>query len=302
MSENAEETEAPAAAPKGETLIKVEPMGDKPPLLTRINPLKFFRRESPEMFVKDGLNLIENQNLAQATVAFQRALAIDPNFSDAFKGLGNVFFRKGGRSNLAIALENYQAALARDPFQEQIYALTAKIYEKIGKMKEATMERKKMVIVRTLQTDARNPVANNNMGILLLQQKQTETAITYFKRAIATNPGYDVAYRNLAATYYRGASGEDSEDKKEENIGLAKGNILKALEILETLSSLLVHGKILMLEERLEEALAVAERAEALDQTHKDVYALKRMVLERLNRTKDAQEAFDSYQRLHGQT
>ena len=49
---------------------------------------------------------------------------------------------------------------------------------------------------------------------------------------------------------------------------------------------------------RFDEALAVVDEVEALDATNKDMYAFKRIVLEKMNRTKDAQEAYESYQNI----
>ena len=52
----------------------------------------------------------------------------------------------------------------------------------------------------------------------------------------------------------------------------------------------------------MEEALVIAEEAEATETANKDVFAFKRIVLEKLNRTKDAQAAYESYQHIADQT
>jgi superkiller protein 3 len=282
--------EAPAPVPPPPPEPEV-----KPTFLSRVNPLKLFRKETAATYVREGEDLVENHNLAQATMAFQKAVTLDPDFVPAYKGLGSALLRKGGRSNLATALENYQEAITRDPFDDQAYAVSAKIHEKLGQLKEATLARKKMVIVKTLQADPSNPVANNNMGILMLQQQQVDTAVAHFKKSIAANPSYDVAFRNLAATYYRIASAEQDEDKKNELVGQARSYISRALEISKTVVTMLIQGKILLLEGKFEEALEVAAETEELEQANKDVYALKRQALEGLNRTAEAQEAYESY-------
>ena len=274
----------------------------KPGFLSKMNLLKMFRKESPEMYIKEGHNLIENQNLALATMAFQKAVELAPDSVEAHKGLGNVFMRKGGRSNITTALDCFKRATLAAPFEDVSYAMAAKLYEKLGMMKEATLERKKMMIVKTLHTDPKNHIANNNMGILLLGQKQVQQAIEYFQKSISSNPNYDVALRNLAATYYRQAINTEDENTKTQNLNQARGFISKALAITPTCSSLIVSGKILIEEGRYDEALEVAEEAEKLESTNKDVFAFKRIALEKLNRTKDAQEAFESYQNISGQT
>ncbi len=265
-------------------------------LLGRVNPLKLFRKESPAVYLREGEKLMDNQNLALATMAFEKALSLDSNSVRAYKGMGGVFLRKGGRSNITSALAQYQQALKRDPFDDQSYAMCAKIYERLGQMKEATMERKKLVIVKTLQSEPSNPVANNNMGILMLQQEQFEPALDYFKKSIKSNPNYDIAFRNLAATHYKAALSESGDEKKHEIIAVAKGYIAKALGINRTVSSMLIQGKILLLEGRFDEVLAICEEAQGMEQANPEVYALKRQVLEKLNRTMEAQAAFESYQ------
>lgn len=298
MTEQVEEAQNDSSPP----LPEPEEVAKKPGFLSKMNLLKMFRKESPAMYIKEGHNLIENQNLALATMAFQKAIQLDPESVEAHKGLGNVFMRKGGRTNITAALECFKTATAVAPFEDTAYALSAKLYEKLGMMKEATLERKKMMIVKTLQTDPTNPIANNNMGILLLGQKQVEQAVEYFKKSLSSNPNYDIAYRNLAATYYRMATEAGEDADKSEPLGQARGYIGKALAISRTPSSLLVSGKVLIEEGRLDEALAIAEEAEGMDSANKDVFAFKRIVLEKLNRTKDAQEAYENYRQIADQT
>ena len=303
MTEQAlNETPTPAA-----TTTAAEPAPAPPPVeivvektsfLKKINPLNLFKKETPAAFVREGEALLDNQNTAQATMAFQRALAIDPNHVPAYQGLGNVFLKKGGRSNLSTALEHFQEAAKRNPFDVYLFAVKAKIFEKLGKMKEATLERKKMMIVKTLESDPKNPIANNNMGILLSQQNQVQSAIDYFKKAITSNPKYDVAFRNLAATNLKMAGEEQDEEKKQETLSRAKSFINKALEIAPTVLSLIMQAKIYMMEGRHEEALAACEKAEKMEGANKEVFGMKRLALEKLNRIQEAQQAYEIYKTL----
>ncbi|MCZ6532455.1 MAG: hypothetical protein O7A08_05790 [SAR324 cluster bacterium] len=294
------ETPAPEkeAPPAEELELEIGRKG----FFSKFNILRMFRKESPKMYVNEGQKLIENHNLALATIAFQKALSLDQENKEAYKGLGNVFMRKGGRSNSNLALENFQAASRIDPFDEHVYALSARLYEKLQMMKEATLERKKMMIVKTLQTEPNNSIANNNMGILLLQQNNAQSAITYFQKSIAAKASYDVAHRNMSATYLRMATAEQDEEKKKSLLSQAKASIGKALEINRSTSSLLIDGKILICEGLFDDALTIVEEVEKMDPTNKDVFSFKRTVLEKLRRTKDAQEAYDSYQALADQT
>ena len=290
--------ETPAAAEPAPAPPPVEIVVEKTPFFKKINHLNLFRKETPAAFVREGEDLLDKQNTAQATMAFQRALAMDPNHVPAYQGLGNVYLKKGGRSNLNTALENFQEAAKRNPFDVHLFAVKAKIYEKLGKMKEATLERKKMMIVKTLESDPKNAIANNNMGILLSQQNQVQSAIDYFKKAITSNPKYDVAFRNLAATHLKMAGEEQDEEKKQETILRAKSFINKALDVAPTVLSLIMQAKIYMMDGRHEEALASCGKAEEIEGANKEVFAMKRLALEKLNRIQEAQLAYEIYKTL----
>ena len=264
-------------------------------LLRKLNPLRMFRKESASMYIKEGHNLAENHNLALATMAFQKAISLEPQNVEAHKGLGHVMMKKGGRTNMGAALTQFQEALRINPFDDKLYALTARILEKLGKMKEATLEKKKMMVVKTLQSDPKNPIANNNMGILMMQAGDLTKALEYFKQSVASNPNYDVAFRNLAAAYYQMAMKEPTPEKKSDHVESATGYIKKAISIDDTVPSKIILGKILVLGGSYDEALAICGQAEEQDPTNRSVYMLKRIVYEKMNRTADAQAAYDSF-------
>ena len=126
-----EATPAPPEQPEPEVVEA------KRGILSRLNPLRMFRKESPQMYIKEGHSLIENHNLALATMAFQKAIQLDPSSVEAHKGLGNVYMRKGGRTGITAALECFKTATLIAPFQDTSYALAAKLYEKLGMMKDS---------------------------------------------------------------------------------------------------------------------------------------------------------------------
>ncbi|MBI4082449.1 MAG: tetratricopeptide repeat protein [Candidatus Lambdaproteobacteria bacterium] len=271
------------------------PDGAQGGLLARLNPVRLFRRATPLRHVAEGNALIERKNFAQAMIAFSKALALDPNCGEAYAGLGASMARKGSRSALEAALTNFGEAIARNPFAEHYYVATARIYERLGKRKEATLERKKMIIVKTLATDANNAVANNNMGILLLQQQQVAAALNHFERAIATDPKYDVALRNHATALLQLAIKQRDEAKRAELFEKAQVLAARALDVAASVPSLLLMAKLLLARGNTEEALSACTQAEAQDEANHHVYALKKIVLERMNRMEEARIAYDKY-------
>ncbi|HKI96894.1 MAG TPA: tetratricopeptide repeat protein [bacterium] len=291
----AEQTAAESVASADTDTLESSEPGVQPGLLSRLNPLRMFRRHSVENYISEGKDLLENGSMAQATVAFQKALELDSHCTAAYRGLGKVFYKKGGRSNLETALKHYQEAIKQNPKEPDLYAITAKIYDTLGKRKEATLERKKFVIVRALDADARNPVANNNMGILFLQQGRMDEALEYFNRAVQSDRRYDVAYRNLAAAYFQMAKQAPDSDKKADYNSKARESIQKAMEIAPAVPTLMAHARILMMDGNLEDVLAVLEKVDQMAPANPDVYHMMKMAFEGLGRFEEAKSAQESY-------
>jgi Tfp pilus assembly protein PilF len=286
----ATEPHAHAAPAAGES----EP--EKKGFLERFNPINLFRRETPETFVAEGTRLLESRSLRQATAAFEKALELDENHAPAHRGLGLVTVARGGKTNLEAALAHFHAALKRNPFDEATYNTCAMVYEKLGNADAAATERKKMTVVKTLENEPANVVANNNMGILLMAQEQYDAALSYFRKAIEHNPKYDVAIRNLATALYQLAT-KGAEGKRAEYITQAGEAIESSFKLGINFATLLLQARIKLLAGDAEAALEAVTRAQAMDSSNKDGYAVKQMVLEKLGRMAEAQVAYEQYQR-----
>ena len=291
-----EQKKAPPPATDEKEVVAVVPK--KGGLLGKINPIKLFKRDTPAALVKTGRALVEHKNFAQASVNFNKALALEPDFVPAFQALGDALMKKGGRSNVKSALLQYQEAIKRDPLQEAPYAASARAYDMLAQRKEAALEKKKLVVVKTLDSDSNNPAANNNMGILFLQQGLVPQALGHFQRAIKTDRRYDVALRNLAAVYYKLTTETQDPGLKHEYTEKAKEYIARAMEVAEIPATLLVLARIQVMEEQYDKALVVCEKIEALDATNKDVFGLKKVILMKLNRLDEANKAYETYRFL----
>jgi tetratricopeptide (TPR) repeat protein len=273
-----------------------EDVEEKRSLLSRLNPANLFRKETPAFFVEEGTRLLESRSLRQATAAFEKALELDPEYAPAMRGIGLVTVARGGKTNLTAALAHFQAALKRDPFDEATYNTCAMVYEKLGNANAAVLERKKLAVVKMLQTDPKNPVANNNMGILLMSQHLWDAALTYFRKSIESNPKYDVAVRNLATALYQLAT-SGPQDMRGEYQAQAAEAVVQSLKLGLNFPSLLLQARIKLLAGDAEAALEIATRAHAMDPGNKDGFAVKQMILEKLGRMAEAQEAHENYVR-----
>lgn len=269
---------------------------EKRSLLARLNPVNLFRKETPETFVEEGTRLLESRSLRQAAAAFEKALELDPEYAPAMRGLGLVTVARGGKTNLKAALAHFQAALKRDPFDEATYNTCAMVYEKLGDANAAVNERKKLAVVKTLQTDPKNPVANNNMGILLMSQQQPEAALAYFRKSIEANPKYDVAIRNLATALYTLAT-TGPQEKRAEYQAQAAEAVEQSLKLGLSFAALLLQARIKLLAGDAQAALEIVTRAQAMDPGNKDGFAVKQLALEKLGRMAEAQVAHEQYVR-----
>jgi Tfp pilus assembly protein PilF len=268
------------------------------PLLARFNPLRLMRGQTAEAQVKDGSALLEKGALAQALVAFNKALELDANCIPAYRGLARVYLRRGGRVNRETALTHYHEALRRQPLASELYALCARVYDALGKSQEATLERRKFAIARALQADPHDAVANNNMGVLFMRQGRMDDALEYFNRAVACDRAYDVAYRNLAAVYQQRAKQAADDTARADCAAKAREAMQKALEIAPTVPTLLAHARLLTAEGKLAEALTVLEQVGQSAPANPAVYLIKKQVLEGLGRHDEARAANASYQQF----
>ena len=300
--ENKEEGAPKAAAPAesaisadSDPITFVEEEEDSRGFFAKLNPMNLVRRNNPNALINEGKQHLDNQSYAQAMVSFNRALHIDKNNLPALRGLGKVFFKKGGRANMDTSLKYYQQAIKYHPKDHELYAISAKIYDSLGKRKEATLERKKFVIVRALDADAKNPIANNNMGILFLQQGRAKDALSYFQKSIDSDRNYDIAYRNMAAVYYLMAKDEEDPAKKSDFNSNAREAIEKAVSIAPSVPSLLALARLRLKDGHFDETLSLVEKLDEMAPANKDVYKIKKMALEGLGRFEEAKHANDSY-------
>lgn len=291
---------AVAAAPRPEASADTDRLetslpAERASLLASLNPLRWFRSHTVESYVSQGRDLLDKGSLGQAAVAFQKALEIDPDAAAAHRGIGRLFYKKGGRANYETALKHYQEAIRRNPNDHDLYVITAKIYDHLGKRKEATLERKKFIIVRALEADPHNAVANNNMGIVHLQQGRMPEALDYFNRAVQADKRYDVAYRNLAAAHFQLAKRATEAEQKAQHNSKAREAIEKALEIAPAVPSLMAKARIQMMDGSLEEVLALLARVDEMDPANPEVQRMKKMALEGLGRFEEAKAAQQAY-------
>jgi tetratricopeptide (TPR) repeat protein len=165
----------------------------------------------------------------EAEKSFRAALAVHPNYAEAWSGLGDV---SDARNDLREAVANYKKALALKP--DLFYTLlnAAQTADKLDDQKQAETWTREAVRINPQSPDALNGLglalakqnqpdeakkyfeqaisirrdygdAINNLGVLYLQQGKTNDAIAAFEFGIREAPDEDILYLNLGRTYTR---------------------------------------------------------------------------------------------------
>jgi tetratricopeptide (TPR) repeat protein len=184
--------------------------------------------------VRDGQTPVFHSNLglayqgqgafSPAAISLTRAVALQPDYADAFSNLGNVFQDQGkpelavvsyGRAlalrptlaaahynlanalraqgDLAAAATSYRQALAMQPDYAEAHGNLAKIRRDQGAAAEALGHGRAALVSQPAYAEA-----HYNLGLVYQDQGRLVLAIAAYRRALAVKPDLAVAHRNLA--------------------------------------------------------------------------------------------------------
>ena len=262
-------------------------------------PIKelFVKPENPNIL--DGYKLAEQENYDNAILAFKSAIQQDDKNKAAYIGLASVYRQMGGVSNSKACIEEYNKALEIDPAMIDIYNELIQVYKRLGDNKNAVLEHKKQFVAKTLKTNAEDPIANNNMGVIQLKQKKLDSAISFFQKALKKRPGFTMARANLAkALFQKGIISDKEEDKKE----LLKNSARRVEEVLskqKTAEYILLKAKIYFHYGQMKKAMQFCDQAYGMDPSMKEILATKRVIEEKLGNIVNASQAYEDYQSLN---
>jgi tetratricopeptide (TPR) repeat protein len=152
-----------------------------------------------------GAALLEQSDTTQidnAIDAFNRALAIDSQFSLAHANLGEAYRRKYLRTNesewITRAVAAVSEALRLDPAQVDVRLSLAGVYRLTGRRGAAVEELRK-----ALAQQPSNGEAHRQLGELLDAEGRPDEALVELRRAVAERPQYWRNYQSLGLFYYR---------------------------------------------------------------------------------------------------
>ena len=171
-----------------------------------------------------GLSAWKSGDLAKSEQAFEKALSLDPQHVKSLVNLSRVFIEQKRHDD---ALDRLSRAAEIDPESTQVYRLLGRTYHTQGKRDEAvaayrraielneldawSMNNLGLVFLETQRADEALPLLakatelrpevpafHNNLGMALEHTGRFRAAATAYKAAVAADPGYEKAKRNLS--------------------------------------------------------------------------------------------------------
>tara|TARA_B100000795_G_scaffold256156_1_gene228359 strand:+ start:545 stop:2368 length:1824 start_codon:yes stop_codon:yes gene_type:complete len=157
-----------------------------------LNHTKILIKEFPDSFLL--FNIIgacykANNNLKKAAENFEKAIALKPEFSEAFYNLG-VAQRELGQINASII--SYEKAITIKPAYPDAHNNLGNIFLQTRQFKAAVDHFEWAVAFKPDFFEA-----YNNLGLVFYEQNLIHKAIENYKKAIDINPNYFQAYINL---------------------------------------------------------------------------------------------------------
>jgi Tfp pilus assembly protein PilF/peroxiredoxin len=137
-----------------------------------------------------GTLLAKGGQPVKARAAYERALAAQPDLSEASNDLGALLAQEG---NLPAAIQRFRAALSVTPDYPDALNNLGYALLQTGRNDEA-----RALYEKALKLQPDFPEALNNLGLILGREGDIEGAEPYFRQALDKRPDYGEAANNLA--------------------------------------------------------------------------------------------------------
>lgn len=142
-----------------------------------------------------GCILLQQGQTDQAMVQIQKALQINPDYAEAHRDLGSCLLRMGRMDD---AIAETQRAVQLEPETAAFRGALASLFSKEGRMDDAIVQYQKVIEIKP-----GNAEAHYDLGGCFLQTGQLDLAITEYQKAVSIKPRFVQAYNNLASVYSR---------------------------------------------------------------------------------------------------
>lgn len=130
----------------------------------------------------------------EALREYQKVLALDANFAEAYSGMGFVYWKTG---QIDDAIDAFQKALARNNHLLQAHAVMGILLSQRGRTTEAITHYKQAIDI-----DPQLSWLHSNLAELLWTQNQAPQAISSYHKAIELDPKSPQAHLGLGNIYH----------------------------------------------------------------------------------------------------
>jgi tetratricopeptide (TPR) repeat protein len=173
----------------------------------------------PGLYLQKADKILSTKDYEAALKAFTEVLAVAEKYkNDAVKEkiekpMTEIYYAIGAtafqKNDVAVALENLDIAISRDPDHAKSYYIKGIIYQKQADENKMA-ENYKLAIEKADANNDRNTSRNAksalskyyyNKGILALQKKSYDAAVTAFDQTIEVDDAFADAYFRLATCY-----------------------------------------------------------------------------------------------------
>ncbi|KAJ8675843.1 hypothetical protein QAD02_011629, partial [Eretmocerus hayati] len=144
-------------------------------------------------YINRGDVLIKLNRTKEAQEVYERALFYDSNNPDIYYNLGVVFLEQGKASQ---ALAYLDKALEFDPEHEQALLNSAILLQELGRAELRKVARERLL--KLLRKDSNNERVHFNLGMLAMDDHDSEGAERWFRNAVALKEDFRSALFNLA--------------------------------------------------------------------------------------------------------
>ena len=211
-------------------------------------------QKTHEFYCNLGLPLQSLGRFSEAIAAYSQAIALKPDFADAYHNMGDALYKQGLVDG---AISCFRFVVSLKPESVEPHFILANLLASQGKAEEAipilnraleletnpqaqakilvnlanllkTADRTAEAITtygRALKLNPENHLAYLNMASVLLELNRNDEAMGYLERTIALEPSSATAYANMAAVYNRRDLFETSIEYSRKAIALDPGNV-----------------------------------------------------------------------------
>ncbi|XP_058831025.1 protein O-mannosyl-transferase Tmtc3-like [Topomyia yanbarensis] len=151
------------------------------------------RSDYTQAYINRGDILIKLNRTKEAQEVYERALLYDSTNPDIYYNLGVVFLEQGKASQ---ALAYLDKALEFDPEHEQALLNSAILLQELGRPELRKIARERLL--KLLAKDEINERVHFNLGMLAMDDRNTDEAENWFRRAVHLKQDFRSALFNLA--------------------------------------------------------------------------------------------------------